>query len=421
MNLKQLRTVIPQLLIDKNIQTQNVYSLYKPVYIITKLLCLASFTLHHSKNNSKKMYYALQVVFVCFMVYLTVLSYADKMVLKSFGNSTIIVYINRVLSILLLIVTIITFLTSHVHARYIPKILKTIRTLDKVISKRKYQIPTRFKLFNIILLLLYTFFFQLLVGEIVLDLYLKSQVSIDKIFRCLCRILSAATILQYATILNLLYWRFVIVNNLIKLIKLNDEDQTIFELKLCSTILQQLYDICKRINTIFGIFLASVLFVIFTEYLETMFAFLATYWMLGIKIVDRPRIEELGFWEITINNFLATILHCYVVFFFADLIHKEVNRTNDVLEELHLRSYFCSKVLKTICQLYHQINHNKFVFTAGKFIDLGWHQAFMMFGGVISYSIVSSQLYLNVKQKEFDLPAVSIPSLLCVRVFKTFV
>ncbi|KAF5289710.1 hypothetical protein FQR65_LT11764 [Abscondita terminalis] len=134
-----------------------------------------------------------------------------------------------------------------------------------------------------------------------------------------------------------------------------------------------------------------------------MFAFLATYWMVGIKIVDTPRIEKLALWEITVNNFLATILHCYVVFFFADLMHKEIKRTNDVLEDLHLQGFSSSKLLKTIYQLYQQINHNKFVFTTAKFTELGWHQAFGMFGGVISYSVVSTQWYLNVKEKEFEM------------------
>ncbi|KAF5292794.1 hypothetical protein FQA39_LY13839 [Lamprigera yunnana] len=269
-------------------------------------------------------------------------------------------------------------------------------------STRKFTTKTSFSFLTTILILCYLLFLQLLIAQILLDLYLKSTISMDKIFKTICRALSTATVLQYATILNLSYWKLVAVNDYIRKFNVHFNEAVVDELNVCKIILQEVYEVCQKVERIFGNFLAIVFFLIFIEYLETMFAFLATYWMLGIKIVNKPEIEKLTLWEIILNNFLATVLHCYVSFFFADVIRKQEGRTNDVLEQLCLRAFSRPDILKAIYGFHQQLNHNKFVFTAAKFIELGWQQAFAMFGGVITYSIVSSQLYLNVKQTEFD-------------------
>ncbi|KAK5649018.1 hypothetical protein RI129_003910 [Pyrocoelia pectoralis] len=124
-----------------------------------------------------------------------------------------------------------------------------------------------------------------------------------------------------------------------------------------------------------------------------MFAFLATYWMIGMKIVAVPKLSKLTLWEIILNNFWSTISHCYVVFFFVDLIHKEVNRSSEVAAALRSQSLSSPPIRKFVHQLHLQVAQNKISLTAANFIKLGWHQAFLMYGGVISYSTVSSQLY----------------------------
>ncbi|KAB0803800.1 hypothetical protein PPYR_00770 [Photinus pyralis] len=377
----------------------DIYSLYKPAYLLSKVLLLAPFSLHRSECESKKKYCLLQVLLIGCMTYICYQSLNDVVFQKNFGSSTIVMYFNKVLSVLQMIVVIIIFVTSHLYAQEAPDILAMVNTLDNIVNKHNMAASTDCNTFNTRIVLLYACMANLLIGKVLLDMYLDGIISFDNIFKFASRMLSGAIIVQYATILNTVYWKMKIVNDYIEQYSIN---KVLLVKQECFFLLQQIYEICLKVEKIFGLSLASVFFVIFIEYLQMMFAWLATYWIRGVKITEILKLSKFALWTTIINSFWTTFVHCNMPFFFADRIHKEANRSGEVTGKLYHQALGSRPLRKFVHQLQFQIAQNKITLTAAKFIKLGWNQTFLMYGGVISYSIVSCQLYLNVKQIEFD-------------------
>lgn len=307
----------------KDPQNENVYDFYKPIYIQSQFFWLAPYSLA-GERFSLKTYVLNQLLILLCLGCLMLQAFNDEVYIKRASSVAVVIYYQKSLTIIRMVVNVVAFLTSHYHAKVIGKILQVFHEFDEMTSQRYLRKSLGMRIQKLIIIQLPFLLVLSLTLQIVWDLYIEKQLVYSTIFQDISVTFCFIVQSQYLTILLLLQCRFKIIKEdlrrLLKLPKINPKEA----INKCSILYEFLSKVAKETDEQFGMFIASVLFVEFIEFLDCAFILLYRFWLTGRAIFNKPILSELIVLSALIKSWINTTLFFTSAIFVAEKIYAEV-------------------------------------------------------------------------------------------------
>lgn len=326
----------------------DVFSFFRPVYLLLNCFYIGPDYLKASneKPTNKYVYLVVISVLVVGFTFLTYYALGDIRNLHRQSDKVILLNLDRVAVTLEAVIVSVVFIVNYKYRNEIPTFLETLNDFDKAAS---IQLSCKLIPGNALWKFRYIYLFHIAASFVVygidLDLNLNTfgRIQFYTVARLISSLFRDLMVLEYVSVMGLIYLRFKYLNNYITKMKVKpsakssltpvlivsvisrkgDTFKNTFtkredDVKLCRILHDSLCQVCQEVDRIFGLLHVICIITTAIEQISEVFSIFLVF-----KEDDLDDMYSAIFRSI-LQLYLNLFVHFQSVFYFCDLLMKEV-------------------------------------------------------------------------------------------------
>lgn len=326
----------------------DVFRFFKPVYVLLNCFYIGPDYLKASNEKPTNKYVYLIVVsgLVLGFIFLSYYALGDIRNLHRQSDKVILLNLDRVSVSLEAVIVLVVFVVNYKYRNEIPKLLEILDDFDKAASFQfnRKLIPGKV-LYKFRYLYLLHFVASFVIYGIDLDFNLNTfgRVQFYTIARLISCLFRDLMVFEYVSVMGLIYLRFKYLNNYVSRMKVEPVAKSILtpvltvsvisrngskfkktmakredDIKLCRILHDSLCEVSQEVDRIFGLLHVICIITTAVEQISEVFSIFLVF-----KEDDLDDIYSAVYRSI-LQLYLNLFVHFHSVFYFCDLLMKEV-------------------------------------------------------------------------------------------------